>query len=95
MAKRKGSAADDVQQHIPGTHEKIPAVHDAALSMLDACRKTKLAKSRENACREEVRSVMEEEGIDEYEYGVLYVKIEDKKTPKVKMAKKQKADEGD
>ena len=94
MAKRKDSAADDVQQHIPNTGpEKIESVHNAAIAMLDACRKSKKAKAHENAAREDVRAAMEEEGIDVYDYGGLMVKIEDKKTPKVTQTKKQKVAE--
>lgn len=88
MAKAK-TAADSVQNHIPGTHEKVPAVHDAALAMLDAIRKSKKAKKAEDSTREDVRAAMEEYGQEEYEYGGLYVKVDHKRTPKVKMAKKQ------
>ena len=49
-------------------------------------------KSRQTADdrREEIiRAAMEEYGQDEYEYGGLYVKVDHKRTPKVKMAKQQ------
>jgi hypothetical protein len=88
MAKRK-SPADDVQNHMPGTHEKVPAIHDAAVAMLAATRKSKRAKKAEEATREDVRAAMEEYGQDEYEYGGLHVKIDTKRQPKVKMAGKQ------
>ncbi len=93
MAKRKGSAADDIQNHIPDTGPvKIESVHNAAIAMLDSVRKTKKATAFEKSAREDVRAAMEAEGIDEYEYGGLVVRIDHKRTPKVTQAKKQKAD---
>lgn len=93
MAKKKPTAADDVQEYLPGlAPKKIATVHRAALDMLDCVRETKKAKASEDAAREEVRAAMEKAGIDEYEYGGLVVKIDLKRTPKVKQAKKQTED---
>lgn len=85
MARR--AAAENVQEYLPGTApKKIPGVHKAALKMLDAVAATKVIKAEEDAAREKVREQMEKEGITEYEYGGLTVKIDMKRTPKVKLA---------
>ena len=94
MARRL--AAETVQEYLPGTApKKIPGVHKAALAMLDAVASTKAVKAEEDAAREKVREQMEKEGITEYEYGGLSVKIDMKRTPKVKMAGKRNDSEGD
>lgn len=86
-------AAENVQEYLPGTApKKIPGVHAAALKMLDAVAETKTAKAAEDAAREKVREQMEKAGIDTYEYGGLTVKIDLKRTPKVKMAGKRDED---
>ncbi len=90
MAKQKPSAAENVQEYLPGTApKKIATVHKAALFMLDAISNTKEMKAEEDSAREKVRSAMEKEGIDTYEYGGLSVKIDLKRTPKVKLAGKR------
>lgn len=94
MAKKRPSAADNVQEYLPGTApKKIASVHKAALLMLDAVGNTKEMKAEEDAAREKVRSAMEKEGIDTYEYGGLTVRIDLKRTPKVKLAGNRLDDE--
>jgi hypothetical protein len=86
MAKKR-PAAELEQKFIPGTEpKKIPGVHKAALAMLDAIGATKAIKADEDSAREKVREQMEKAGIDTYEYGGLTVKIDLKRTPKVKFA---------
>lgn len=93
MAK-KSSAAENVQEYLPGTApKKIPAVHKAAIKMADAVAETKTYKAKEDEAREEVREAMEKAGIEEYEYGGLTVRIDLKRTPKVKIAKRNAEDE--
>ncbi len=92
MAKTK--AAENVQEYLPGAApKKIPGVHSAALKMLDAVAATKAVKAEEDAAREKVREQMEKAGIDSYEYGGLTVKIDLKRTPKVKLAGKREEGE--
>ncbi len=94
MAKSK--AAANVQEYLPGTApKKIPGVHSAALKMPDAVGATKAVKAEEDAAREKVREQMEKAGIDSYEYGGLSVKIDLKRTPKVKLAGKRDEDSED
>lgn len=94
MARR--TAEENVQEYLPGTApKKIPGVHKAALKMLDAVAATKAIKAEEDAAREKVREQMEKEGITEYEYGGLSVRIDMKRTPKVKMAGKRDEEESD
>lgn len=73
MAKKKG---DDEQQYLPGTApEKNPRVHKAAMAYLKAMSKRQALLKDEVEAKGNLELVMQEEGLEHYEYGNVRVDI--------------------
>lgn len=80
------------QQFIPGLEpEKNERVHNAACSLALAERERKAWTSTSKEAHEFLLRVMEEEGLDAYEYGDVFVRIN--KTSKAKAVVAKSDDE--
>jgi hypothetical protein len=87
------SVEKSLQGHLPGTApEKNVRVHKAAVTYYDLMLVRKAAGEEEVAAKETLLTVMAEENVESYEFNGLHVRIDLKKTPKVKIDAKEKDD---